>query len=261
MKHLVLAAGLALTLAAAPGLALAHDFWAGVEKAEAGQPLVAKIGFGHNFPAGEEIKAEDMAHFMPLELRDSKGLLGLAPGPEPRLATSAAPVPAGTYLVLAATREVFFTRSPDGYKTQPKNEVPGALSCNFGSSQGKAVVNLGGAAETGLISKPVGQTLEIVPLANPARVKPGQKFPVKVLFRGQPLPGATLAATFSGFADKDDDEYFAFSGNTDQDGRVSIIPLKGGSWLAKTTFEKPYADPAVCDQEHYTATLTFTIAD
>jgi len=255
----ILSTILLLTLAASP--ALAHDFWAGVEKAEAGQPLVAKIGFGHNFPEGEKIKAENMARFLPLELRGSKGPITLSPGAEPRLAVSASPVPAGTYLVLANGVERFSTRGPDGYMGKPKNEVPGATSCNFGTSHGKAVVNLGGAAETGLISKPVGQTLEIVPLANPAKIKPGQRFPVKVLLRGKPLPGATLTAYFAGFADEDDDEYAAFSGNADKEGLVNIIPLKGGSWLAKATFEKPYADPAVCDQERYNASLTFTIAD
>ncbi len=259
IKHLVLAASLALLLVASP--ALAHDFWAGVEKAEAGQPLVAKIGYGHNFPEGEEIKAENLARFLPLELQGSKGALTLNPGAEPRLAVSAAPVPAGTYLLLANGRERFSTRGPEGYTDKPKNEVPGATSCNFGSSHGKAVVNLGGAAETGLISKPVGQTMEIVPLANPAKIKPGHRFPVKVLFKGKPLPGATVTAYFAGFADKDEHEYFAFSGNADKEGLVNIIPLKGGLWLAKATFEKNYADPAVCDQERYNATLTFTIAD
>ena len=259
MKHLFLAAALALTLAAAP--ALAHDFWAGVEKAEAGQPLVAKIGYGHNFPEGEKIKAADLARFAPLELRGPKGPIALTSGKEPRLAVSAAPVPAGTYLLLADVREMFLSWGPSGYTAKPKNEVPGAQGCNFGTAHGKAVVNLGGAAETGLISKPAGRILEIVPQVNPAQVKPGQRFPVKVLYKGKPLPGAIVTAYFAGFADKDDDEYFAFSGNTDKKGLVSIIPLKGGSWLAKATFEKPYADKAVCDQERHTATLTFTIAD
>ena len=258
MQTFVLSSCLVLALAAP---ALAHDFWAGVEKAGVGQPLVAKIGFGHNFPAGEEITAERMERFLPLTLLGSSGEIKLNPGPEPRLAVSQSPLKAGTYLVLAARREGFYTRGPEGYKAQPKNEVPGAESCSFSSSHGKAVVNLGGAAEAGLITRPVGRAMEIVPLVNPAGVKPGQRFPVKVLLRGEPLPEATLVAYFAGFAGEDDEDYFAFSGKTDQEGQVSVIPLRSGQWLAKATFEKPYADPAVCDQERHSATLTFTIAD
>lgn len=256
-KNLILPFCLALVFFDA--LALAHDFWAGVEKTESGQPIVAKIGFGHNFPEGEAINAEQLGtRFNPMRLLGQKGNLALKKGSEAKFFVSEHNMAKGTYLVLADTIPSYRSRTPEGMVAKQKNEAPGATTCSFSSSFGKAIVNLGGAAETALLSKPVGQALEIVPQVNPAGIKPGQKFPVQVLLKGKPLPGAELLAYFAGFSD---DDAYAFSGTTNEEGLVNIIPLKSGEWLAKATFEKPYADPAVCDLERYNTTLTFTIAE
>ena len=256
MKSIFPLLSLCLWLAAAP--ASAHDFWAGVEKAEAGRPLVVKIGFGHNFPAGEEIPAEDMERYEPLKLLGPNGEIKLLPGAAPRLAVTEKALKPGVYLLLAAAKPGFASRGPEGFQRRPKNEVPGATGCSFGAALGKAVIQVGPPAGAGFITQPVDQTLEIVPLADPAAVKVGEKFPVQVRLKGQPLGRARLEATFAGFAEG---QAWAFAGAADEEGRLDIVPLRPGQWLAKAAYDKPYSDPAVCDRERYSATLTFTITD
>lgn len=95
---------------------------------------------------------------------------------------------------------------------------------------GKAVVNIGHeSASKELISRLVGDLLEIVPLQNPANVRVDKVLPVRVLFRGEPLPDATVVATFDGFSHRDPVdkshrlEPQAFSGPTRADGMVGTF--------------------------------------
>ncbi|MDR0881473.1 MAG: DUF4198 domain-containing protein [Candidatus Adiutrix sp.] len=253
---LVFCAALAIATAAP---ALAHDFWIIDCGAQEGAPLTVLLGNGHNFPQGEEIKADQVSErYEPLRALGPDGELALKPGPEPRLAVSEKPLAKGTYLLLAASKASFSTQSPEGWVRKPKDEVPGAVKCGFGANFAKAVVNVG-AAEVNLIKKPVGQKLEIVPQVNPAGVKVGQNFPVQVLLDGKPLPNTRLGAYFAGFGHEGDSQ--AFSALTDKTGLVNIIPLRSGTWLAKVSTKEHYADPAKCDTENYSATLAFTIAD
>jgi uncharacterized GH25 family protein len=105
----------------------------------------------------------------------------------------------------------------------------------------------------------VGHKLEIVPQINPAMIKVGDKFPVKVLFDGQPLPAASLGAFFAGFSEEN--EALAFQAPTNKDGLVDIVPLRPGDWLAKVSKSDPYPDESVCGRETYSASLAFSIVE
>ena len=239
--------------------ALAHDFWTGAQPAQNDQPLTVILGFGHNFPVGEEIKAEQIGpRYNPLRLIGSSGDVTLKNGPEVKLFHTEQPLPKGVYLTLASTVPSFRSATPNGSVAKPKNEVPGATGCRFSSSFAKGVLNIDGATDAALIVKPVGHDLEIVPQVNPATVKVGQKLPVKILLKGRPLPGARLEAYFAGFSDEDS---YAFVGHSDQQGLINIIPLKSGQWLAKVSESRPYPETGKCDTENFNASLTFTISD
>ncbi|MDR2387781.1 MAG: DUF4198 domain-containing protein [Deltaproteobacteria bacterium] len=236
----------------------AHDFWAGLEKAAVGEPALIFLGFGHHFPAADEIKAEVYAErFEPITLIGTKGPIALKAGAQGQDFVSEAPLAAGSYYVLAAGKPGFSSRSPSGYVRKSKADEPSAISCSYGASYGKNLINLDPPSPDSFVTKPVGQKLEIVPQVNPAKVKVGEKFPVKVLFDGKPLAGASLGAYFEGFSEGN--EALAFSATTNKDGLVNIIPLRPGAWLAKVSKSDPYSDPKICDRESYSASLAFTI--
>jgi uncharacterized GH25 family protein len=240
--------------------ARAHDFWAEAPAPKANQQLSAVIGYGHNFPAVDEIKPEVFqARFQQPKVYGDSGELTLEAGSVNTHYHTAEKLPAGNYLVTTETNPSFSTRTKEGWESKPKNEVKDPVRCSNSFRYGKEAVVLGSAKYSGLAAKPVGQALEIVPQADPSKIKAGQPFPVKVLYNGQPLRGAEVSAYLSGMV-KGNSALF-FQAATDPEGLVNVIALKGGDWLAKVTVEEPYPDKKVCDIINHTASYTFRVID
>jgi uncharacterized GH25 family protein len=183
-----------------------------------------------------------------------QGKVGTKSTGERRFVTTK-PLTPGTYLVIGGRGAQWYTKSPTGTQHKPKNQVPEALRCVRSVKFAKAVVNLGGAK--GEVSQPVGQTLEVVPLVNPAGLKAGQDLPVLVLFEGKPLPKAPIFATFAGFSSQKNT--FAFAAKTDKQGKALVRLWHPGQWLVAAKHELPFADKAKCDKHLYAASLTFEL--
>jgi uncharacterized GH25 family protein len=240
--------------------ASAHDFWAGLGKADPGGRVVVFQGFGHNFPAADEITAEVFAErFEALKLVGANGEIQLEAGPNAYTFNSREALPAGSYYVAASSVVGFASRTPSGFVRKSKAEDSSATSCSFGGNFGKNLFTVDPAGDDSWIKKPLGQKLEIVPQANPETVAVGGRFPVVVYFDDKPRPGARVEAFFAGFTE--DNSAAAFSAAADNDGQVDIIPLRPGQWLAKVSQTEPYSDPAACDRETYSASLAFTIKE
>ena len=130
---------------------------------------------------------------------------------------------------------------------------------------GKNIVNVGHeSADTAIITKQVGQNLEIVLLDNPANIHVGERFKVRVLFNGEPLPNTTLTATFDGFDTSDRSkthktEAQAFSDSTDDKGEVDIILLRQGFRKASVEHKADFPDQSVCQKQANYSTLTCQI--
>lgn len=241
--------------------ASAHDMWSTAEKPEVGKPLTAVIGYGHNFPEWEAIPADEIGLFKPVRVIGPKGEMVMKPAADNYKAVSQENLVAGTYLVIVDVQPVFWTKTPTGWSQKPKSEEPQAQSCGLYVENAKGIVNVGGAKETGVIGKPVGLPVEIVPLANPATVKPSQRLQLKVLFEGKPLPGAKVEGRFTGFAKEASPNAQAFSDTTGQDGLVNFVPLKSGEWIVTVRNVRPFPDKAKCDTEDFGTSLFFIIAD
>lgn len=131
-----------------------------------------------------------------------------------------------------------------------------------------------GAASAAHLTQPVGQRIEIVPLADPTTLAPGQSLAVQILYQGQPLPGALLAATHtqhgitarsttSAPASDDDHskDHYAFSARTDAQGQVTVPITHAGYQLLRVTHMIPPPDDADFDYASYWASLTFYVAN
>jgi uncharacterized GH25 family protein len=240
--------------------ALAHDFWAEAPSPKANQQLTAMIGYGHNFPEGEEIKPEAFqARFQQPKVYGDSGELTLEAGSSNTQYHTAEKLAAGNYVVTTETNPSFSTRTKEGYESKPKNETKDPVRCSNSFRYGKEALVLGSAKYNGLAGKPLGQALEIVPQADPSKIKASQPFPVKVLYKGQPLKGAKVSAYLAGMV-KGNSALF-FQAVTDPEGLVNVIALKGGNWLAKVTVEEPYPDAKVCDIINHTASYTFRVSN
>ncbi|MDO4641445.1 MAG: DUF4198 domain-containing protein [Neisseria sp.] len=244
--------------------AQAHEVWVNAPANISSQDILhADLAYGHDFPHAEKI-AEDRIHiFAPLQITGSNGKArNLVQHGENYQYAAPKKLKKGSYVIQATYKPTFWSQDAAG-KWAQKNlaERPEAVSCEQSQMFGKSVVVVDGGEDLATISRPVGQTLEIVPLANPNTLQPGSLFPVQILFQGKPLAGATVTATADTIVVKDlaathdHREPQAFSGKTDKDGKVNILPLIEGLWKIKATHRAPFDNPKVCGESAIYSTL------
>jgi uncharacterized GH25 family protein len=103
---------------------------------------------------------------------------------------------------------------------------------------------------------PLGQTLEIVPLTNPADIAKGKNAEFQVFYQGQPLGNAEVSATYNGYDPKTANKY-ALTETTKQSGRVRFKINQSGVWLVQVS-DTRRGDPGV-DVQELTAIVVFTV--
>ncbi|MDR3115502.1 MAG: DUF4198 domain-containing protein [Treponema sp.] len=106
-------------------------------------------------------------------------------------------------------------------------------------------------------NKPLGHTIEIIPLENPASYKKGFKPRFKVLFNGQPLAHAEIAATYDYYNYKTANAYAQIQ-KTDAQGEVRFTITNPGIWLVRIsdTRKSQYPDT---DEDNHNAILVCTV--
>jgi uncharacterized GH25 family protein len=232
--------------------AQAHMFWllADRDAPKVGEAVRVEVGWGHQFPRDEEIKAERLAF---VKVMDSQG----RELPLKKISTAHyefVPPAAGAYLVFAQVTPDFLSRTPEGFKLQSKKDLPEAVFC----------FRFDMAAKTILTAEPPGDgfnrsaksPLEIIPLDNPATLKPGQTLPVKVMFQGSRLPGAEVKIIHAGSAPQNP---VAMTGKTDALGETQAKLDKPGKWLLHVSHKTPYPVPEECDEHSYSSSLTVSV--
>ncbi|WP_232365104.1 DUF4198 domain-containing protein [Salinimonas marina] len=91
--------------------------------------------------------------------------------------------------------DIIAHRQKNGLATKPGTEL-------F-SRKAKAIIQIG-SEQSDIATRPLGHTLEIVPLQHPAKINSEGTFPVKVLFKGKPLENALVdVAPLSGASHKE----------------------------------------------------------
>jgi uncharacterized GH25 family protein len=235
----------------------AHELW--VQQSGYKNGIIkANIGYGHEFPNPEPIPADRLHIFTPLALVTPAGTLNMDQSGENYAFEKKISLKKGSYMVLAFYKPTFWSNGDNGWAQTDRIQRPDASYVEEAVMYAKTIVNVDGATDTSLISKPTGMDLEIVPLANPATIKPGNVFPMQVLLNGKPAHFVQVEATFERFAAKD---YIAFSGVTDGYGHIDFIPLKAGFWIVRVKDTSEHPDKKKADERVLASSLTFTITD
>jgi uncharacterized GH25 family protein len=248
--------------------ASAHDFWLEPEKfaAERNEPVAVYFTIGHE-GAHEpwNLRLEKVTSFKSCNTGkcvDETDLVGDAPGERGRARVAFAR--AGTHILAFESRPSFSELGADAFTDYAKKEgltavlkdrqmrrTEGDPGRELYSRRAKTLIQVHGA-DPGDVSAAVGHTLEIVPLKNPYALHPGATLPVRVLYDGEPLSGATI--------DLDDlsDELDALqSAKTDQDGSASFTIDGAGPFKLMTIWSAPRPERSRANYETIFASLTF----
>ncbi len=117
----------------------------------------------------------------------------------------------------------------------------------------KTIISMGEHADDTALAK-TGQTLEIVPLINPAAARAGTRLRFGVLFEGAPLRNALVKAWH-----RHNGKTSVVQARTQSDGNVEFgLPL-GGTWMLSVVHMRPGSAPNDYDWESYWGNLTFAL--
>lgn len=105
-------------------------------------------------------------------------------------------------------------------------------------------------APTPVFAKPLGMKIEIVPLADPANLKPGDTLPIEVLYNGKPLANAQVEIASTAKLEP--------AGRTGTNGRLIVrIPIAGKFRLHTIAMDR--VSQPTHDWESNWASLTFEV--
>ena len=266
-----IAAAAAVSLGALfyPGAADAHALWINMtdyhpafdaEKALAKTKLY--MGWGHHFPVDGYVSEKE---FDRIWLTSPDGAetdvkletTGFAAS-ELKLAKE------GLYLI-GVTRHASYNtkyRDEEGQSHLVKQDMTGlanVFSSTYSQQFAKTIFCVGDRT-AGAFDRPLGQTLEIVPLVNPYEIvnNTGGDLPVLVLFEGEPAAHVKLSAKYEGFSQTDESSCATM---TDKNGVAHIRITHWGPWIVKTGMTMdPRGDlEGRVMTESYYASLTFLV--
>lgn len=262
-----------LLVAASAGLTasplLAHDFWLQPQTfwARPGERVPMTLLVGHGAARKRSAIARKRITLFrasgPRGIADRSADLTLGTGADASLAFDAP----GTFLVYFSTNNVPSDlpapRFNDYASTEGLTEVLAQRKATRAtekpgrelySRRGKAIVQIGppGSAPQPQITKPVGLSLEIVPLSNPYSAARSPDFVVQVLHQGRPLSGA-LVKLNNLAADAEPVEMH----RSDASGRATFKSRSSGQWQFNVVWSQPLANNAAADFLTTFSSLTF----
>ena len=160
-------------------------------------------------------------------------------------------MPEGSYWVSATYKPTFWSKNQNGWKQQTLKQLAGSTYCEQSQMFGKSFVQVGnGAVDEAVLTRPIGQELELVPLKNPNEVKAGGICRSKSCTKASLWLKPTVTASSDTLAEMDLEsthdhrEPQGFSGKTDKNGVVNVITLIDGLWKIKVVNETDYGDKA-----------------
>lgn len=251
--------------------ALAHNIWINPENhyPQVGETVDIGLGWGHTYPVSrvdQEMKPGILAYIHVLDPDGSKVEPEMISETHYKLKIEKE----GVYLVTAGIKPGIFTMTPKGRQWSDKKGVENAISCTSFSIEAKAIIIAGENDER--LGAVTGQELEIIPLSNPKTTKPGEKLNLKVLFRGKPVEGVTVNATFAGYTSQGESKdiaphrdpkghkpSFPVTAVTDDEGKAAFSVNQAGYWMIVVSHRSPYPDKETCDEYMHNMAFTFEV--
>ncbi len=124
------------------------------------------------------------------------------------------------------------------------------------SRRGKTLIQVGNVSETDpqYLLRPVGLTLEIVPLQNPARLNEGETFSSQIFYRGVPISGATIR-----LVKLDSKNENVISNKSDAGGIVKFKRPSAGNWMLHVVWSDPLKNNDTAEYDTIFSSLSFKV--
>jgi nickel transport protein len=234
-------------------VASAHDLW--ITTADTAAARRAVVNYGH--PSDRPPPAADKVVDLVAITSDGKVALvdGLASGQAQGapVILSRAFADRGRTLIAARYDNGYWVKVTDKlYRNANKRFVPDATDSLWSAKFAKALTGPGAPWSTVL-----GHELELVPLDDPAAVKPGMSLSVRLLFRGNPLVDAQVERG-DGITAMKEEDIPRF--RTGADGTAVIPVVKPGPVLLAVDHRvAPSATPDIAAADLFNATLWFVV--
>ncbi|OOF59264.1 DUF4198 domain-containing protein [Rodentibacter myodis] len=245
----------------------AHEVWVSApQHLKTDSILKAGLAYG-DYPYVEKIPEARLSIFEPLKIINQEGVQQtLVQNGENYQYQSEKPLKVGSYWITATYKPTFWSQNSEGWKMKNMQDTPNATYCEQTQMFGKKLVTVGKQPlNVEMATTRIGLPLEIVPLKDPSKAQSGEVFPVQIFYQDMPLAGETVIATADTVIVKDLDaatghrEPQGFSGKTDSQGRVNIIPLIDGIWKIKVIHKTPFSDQTTCQQSASYSTLILPV--
>ena len=258
---------LLFVLLAAAGTARGHEFFVIPDEAgdhRAGDTVVLDVLSTHYFTVGEEIESAEVCEVSVVKNgRRVGGDLALTPNTDRRWLEARHRLTDNDPVIVVGNRKggyycVFTDGSiADGTRAEAAAAYPDRTVARAEYFAQFSKLYLNPAVGDAAFSTPLGQELEIVPLDNPARLRPGSftRAKFRVLYQGRPLADAEISATYDYYDYKTANAY-AQTARTDAKGEAIFKIDHGGLWLVRVSDARDSTRGA--DVDALSAVLVFT---
>jgi uncharacterized GH25 family protein len=227
--------------------------------AEKGSELSVELQSTHVFIVKEEV--EDISRItagiikdgkiVPAELKSNEAEL--------RIDYSVTVERDGSSILAAEKAGEIWSVTNEGSKPGPRKTLEDkglkVVSSTMIDKYAKSIINASSGDNN--FSSVLGQDLEIVPLSNPADVRVGGYFKVKILHKGEPA-AMPVWATYDGFVTEYENTY-AYYTESDAEGVANIKIIAPGLWLVRTSKDNDPGVEGQYDARSIRSTLTFAV--
>ena len=235
--------------------AYADDLWMTLE--DLGPKLTAVVKYGH---PGER-ESTDPHRLVELVMTGTQpqSLLGRVQRGEREhvgvLLVSGIQRPEQTELIAARYDNGIWSKVGDTWFNASRELLPAATESDWSQKYAKALVM--GVRASEAFRHVIGHPVELVPQADPSKLKKGGTLPVLVLFHGKPLVGG-LVENGDGHTIVPEDKLPRYK--TGPDGVAQVLIDHSGLQLLAIDYSVPAANPSTTPASLFNATFAFVVA-
>ncbi len=250
--------------------AQAHDFWIEPESfhTKGELPTLLRFFAGHHgnrqvWPLSQ-VRTVSFVHYSSSGKRDvSGGIIAHIRGSDPyALVNVTSP---GTHMLAYESTEAVSDLPAKEFndyareeglrlvmKVRKKNDTFNQAGHESYSRRSKVIIQTGAKIEDH-VTLPIGQTLEIIPVKNPYKLKQEEALPMTVLFEGKPVNGAKIRLESL----THESEHKTFMAITDTAGAAEFNFPKIGAWRFNVVWSIPINDKNGTEFKTIFSSMTF----